>query len=278
MKHSSEGWGQAWEMDAEEVTLSGISLGGGNTSTVALGLWQHVDVAVRQFEWSGTAQQADLFCRAMCQASSLRHPHLVLLLGAVVEGPEAPLVVQELCEVDVAQHIKQGIRNQVSYSVLLTHAHTRLTLPVNPDATTDATHFVTPQAPMDAAEVARHAIDMMLAVRYLHDKGLVHGAITSRKLLIDKEGRAKLLYLPREALREAPEYCGHEEDIFDCGAVIVEMARGSPVTSSDNYHIKQGLADVPWPRIRDVCAKCLEQDPEARPTARATVDMLRMCT
>ena len=165
---------------------------------------------------------------------------------------------------DMAAHVKQGLRNH---------------------------------APMEVGEVARHGIDLMLAVRYLHDKGthhrirrhcfaepdesasagLVHGAISTHKVMLDREGRSKLLYLPREALRAAPEYCGPEEDVFDCGAVLVEMARGSPVTSSDNYHIKQALADVPWPRLRDVCAKCLAQVPEERPSARAVIDMLRMC-
>ena len=243
-KTSADGWGEAWEMDPEEVSISDISLGGGNTSALFLGSWQHLDVAVRQFEWSGSVEQADLFCRAMGQAASLRHPHLVLFLGAVVDGGDAPMVVQELCEQDIASTVKQGIRNQ---------------------------------APMEAQEVARNAIDMLLAVRYLHEKGVVHGSITSRKLLLDREGRAKLQYLPREAIRHAPEYCGSAEDIFDCGAVIVEMARGIPVTSSDNYHIKQALSDVPWPRLRDVAAKCLAQAPDDRPTARAVVDMLRMC-
>ena len=57
-KNSSEGWGEAWEMDPEELTLSDITLGSGNTSQLYLGFWQHVDVAVRQFEWSGTMEQS----------------------------------------------------------------------------------------------------------------------------------------------------------------------------------------------------------------------------
>ena len=58
-KHSAEGWDQAWELDPEEVSLSDISVGGGNTSAVYLGFWQHLDVAVRKFEWSGTTEQAE---------------------------------------------------------------------------------------------------------------------------------------------------------------------------------------------------------------------------
>jgi len=244
-KNSAKGWGEAWEMEPEDLTLSEIALGRGNTSQVMLGFWQHVDVAVRQFEWSGTLEQADKFCGAMSLLASLRHPNLCLFLGAIVDGTEAPMVVQEVLEQDMSSKVSQMTRTKQG---------------------------------LDATTVATYALDMMLAVRYLHEKNIVHGAVTSRKLLLDRDGKAKLLYVPRDAIRDAPEYCGTAEDIFDCGAVIVEMCRGEPITSSDNYHLKNALGDVPWPRLRDICAKCLSSVPEDRPSARATIEMLKLCT
>lgn len=242
---ASMGVGDVWEIDPAELSLSDLSLGTGNSSQVSLGVWLHTDVAIRRFDWSGTLEQANLFCASMRRLASLNHPHLVLVIGAVVEGPDAPIVVQELLEQDMSSKVRQAYQHKT---------------------------------PFDARVVATYALHMMLAVRYLHEQELVHGAITSRKLLLDSENRAKLQYLPREAIRPAPEYCGQSEDIYDCGAVMVEMCTGSRLTSCNGAHVQAALNDVPWPRIREVAAKCLATAPDHRPSARAVIDMLKLCS
>merc|ERR1712224_855221 len=116
---------------------------------------------------------------------------------------------------------------------------------------------------------------MMYAIRYLHDRNLVHGAVTTRKLLLSDEGVCKLSYIPREAIKLCPQPCTQSEDIFDCGAVLLEMCTGEPVAHGAD--VQACLGAVQSPRLREVASKCLSRIPDDRPSARAVIDMLKLC-
>merc|ERR1712196_211404 len=125
-------------------------------------------------------EQATQFCAAMQQLADLSHPSLVLTLGAVVDGPDAPILVTELMD-----------------QCLSTQLQTK-----NSAGPTMST-------------VVKQARQIALGVRYLHSKNLTHGNISLSKVLLDSDGCCKLFFIPMGCLPDSkPGDNSAENDIF----------------------------------------------------------------
>jgi len=240
--------GDWWCVPVEEVaTAPEMLLGAGQSSQVWVGLWGQTDVALRQFNWTAgkTMEHATHFCEAVEMLCELSHPHLLLTLGAVVDGPDAPILVSELLQQSLAAELQAQNRQA---------------------------------APL--VKVAKQAKEIALGLRYLHSKEHVHSCLSSRKVMLDIDGKCKLSFLPeviRAPMQTVEAESSHcmENDIFDLGIIIIELARGELMHELSFDAVQEALEDIPWQRLRSVVGKCVARVPGDRPTARALIDMLK---
>lgn len=90
---SSDGGGSDWEVDPAELRLEAM-LGTGSTAEVFRGSWHGTDVAVKRLRRSGPMSTE--FKREISVLLRLRHPNLVLFMGAAMQTP-TPLIISEFC-------------------------------------------------------------------------------------------------------------------------------------------------------------------------------------
>ena len=85
-----------WAIASDEINLV-ARIDQGSQGTVYKAVWRGKAVAVKVFEDSHVAwDDEDRFENEIVVMSTLRHPNLVLFLGAVVDGPETMLVTEYL--------------------------------------------------------------------------------------------------------------------------------------------------------------------------------------
>ena len=85
-----------WAIASDEINLV-ARIDQGSQGTVYKAAWRGKAVAVKVFEDSHVAwDDEDRFENEIVVMSTLRHPNLVLFLGAVVDGPETMLVTEYL--------------------------------------------------------------------------------------------------------------------------------------------------------------------------------------
>jgi len=106
------------------------------------------------------------------------------------------------------------------------------------------------------------ALDVSRALHYLHSCGLVHGSLSSKKVMVCNNHRAKLLYTPVESAkpRESPP---SEGDVFHMGLIMCEMALGKTPHPSE---VELCSRDITWPRLREIIRRCVDSCTDARLT------------
>jgi len=85
--------GAEWEVDPAELRVEEL-LGSGSTAEVFRGTWHGTDVAVKRLRSSGPLPVE--FTREICVLLRLRHPNLVLFMGASTQAAPA-LIISEFC-------------------------------------------------------------------------------------------------------------------------------------------------------------------------------------
>ena len=84
-----------WAIASDEINLV-ARIGQGAQGTVYKAAWRGMSVVVKTIKNSHAALDDELFENEIMVMSTLRHPNLVLFLGAVVDGPETMLVTEYL--------------------------------------------------------------------------------------------------------------------------------------------------------------------------------------
>ncbi|KAJ8749296.1 hypothetical protein K2173_018778 [Erythroxylum novogranatense] len=85
---------QEWNIDFSEVTV-GTRVGIGFFGEVFRGVWNGTDVAIKVFlEQDLTAENMEDFCNEISILSRLRHPNVILFLGACTKPPRLSMVTE----------------------------------------------------------------------------------------------------------------------------------------------------------------------------------------
>uniref|UniRef100_A0A6N2M8J6 non-specific serine/threonine protein kinase n=1 Tax=Salix viminalis TaxID=40686 RepID=A0A6N2M8J6_SALVM len=85
---------QEWHIDFSELTV-GTRVGIGFFGEVFRGLWNGTEVAVKVFlEQDLTAENMEDFCNEISILSRLRHPNVILFLGACTKPPRLSMVTE----------------------------------------------------------------------------------------------------------------------------------------------------------------------------------------
>jgi len=134
-----------WEVDPSELRLEEI-LGSGTTADVHRASWHGTDVAVKRLK--GSSKLSVEFTREISVMMRLRHPNLVLFMGAAMDPP---MIVSEYCA------------GGTVFSLL----HQRIDLPL----------------PWSSRMQA--AIDVAKGMNFLHRRQVVHRDLKSLNLLLE---------------------------------------------------------------------------------------------
>ncbi|XP_009623887.1 probable serine/threonine-protein kinase SIS8 isoform X1 [Nicotiana tomentosiformis] len=85
---------EEWNIDFSELTV-GTRVGIGFFGEVFCGLWNGTDVAIKVFlEQDLTAENMEDFCNEISILSRLRHPNVILFLGACTKPPRLSMVTE----------------------------------------------------------------------------------------------------------------------------------------------------------------------------------------
>lgn len=112
-----------WEVDASGVEISDITLGAGRLGTVMKGYFRGIEVAVKKFHPQiVTKENHKLVCWHINFLAPIRHPNLLVFLGAVISDgntDRASLVVTELLDVSLCSAYQRDPIDEVSRMPIL---------------------------------------------------------------------------------------------------------------------------------------------------------------
>ncbi|KAI3977016.1 hypothetical protein MKX01_008874 [Papaver californicum] len=252
-----------WEIPWEEITL-GERIGLGSYGEVYRGDWHGTEVAVKKFldqDISGDALEE--FRSEVRIMKRLRHPNVVLFMGAVTRAPNLSIVTEFLPRGSLYRLIHR------------------------------------PNSQVDERRRLRIALDVARGMNYLHSctPVIVHRDLKSPNLLVDKNWVVKVCdfglsrikhntflssrstagtaeWMAPEVLRNEPsdEKC----DVYSFGVILWELCTMqqpwggmNPMQVVGAVGFQHRRLDVPGdmdPVVADIIQKCWQTDPKLRPS------------
>jgi len=259
-------------------------LGIGGYGEVFKASWLGTPVAVKRlFDHRGCDSTID-FAHEVSLLSRLRHPHVVLWMGVIVEPSELSIVME---------YMDRGSLSSV--------VHRR-----TPDGKTFANTLT-------VAMKMSWVHDIVEGMAYLHGRGIVHRDLTSNNVLLNKKGQAKITDFglskvktsrlsPQKRQHGAAYYCAPEAlgndpydypcDVFSFGVIVWElMHRQRPFYGIDVHPFiaivqREGSRFVrgtlEWneaaiagvPQVKDIALRCWLETSKDRPTFQQLVGEL----
>eukprot|EP00252_Welwitschia_mirabilis_P020620 TRINITY_DN5089_c0_g1_i2.p1 TRINITY_DN5089_c0_g1~~TRINITY_DN5089_c0_g1_i2.p1 ORF type:complete len:920 (+),score=235.47 TRINITY_DN5089_c0_g1_i2:638-3397(+) len=261
-----------WEIPWEDITL-GERIGLGSYGEVYRGEWHGTEVAVKKFldqDISGDALEE--FRSEVRIMKRLRHPNVVLFMGAVTRAPNLSIVTEFLPRGSLYRLIHR------------------------------------PNNQLDEKKRLRMALDIARGMNYLHSSNpvIVHRDLKSPNLLVDKNWVVKVCdfglsrmkhntfissrstagtaeWMAPEVLRNEPsnEKC----DVFSFGVILWELATlqqpwegMNPMQVVGAVGFQHRRLDIPSdmnPVIADIIVKCWHNDPKMRPSFAEIMAVLK---
>jgi len=260
---SQKGARPAWSVVADEIEMLDEEVGRGAWGVVKKARFRGMTVAAKCLHEALREEMTDhvlqAFRREMSIAANLRHPNIVLFLGATVEGNL--IILNELMDSSLDAVLE---KEQLSHEQIV----------------------------IVATDVAR-------ALNYLHSwkpEPLLHRDVSSTNVLLESVGpsswKAKLsdygslqainiattlapgnpTYAAPEALRPGPQSC--KMDAYSFGILLMEMCTNQLPNREDLASL---LQVIKWQAMLDLIQICIQDDPDARPTMKEVVKALEVC-
>ncbi|CAH3027814.1 unnamed protein product [Porites evermanni] len=245
-----------WVISRDEIQMTNKCLGRGGWGSVYEGVYCGCTVAVKQIhDLILSPHNIRLFEREMNIASKCRHPHLLQFIGATNDEGN-PLFVTELMEKSLRALLEQRQLSQIEIRAIL--------------------------------------LDIARAINYLHQKKpepIIHRDVSSANVLLWRQGdqwRGKVsdygtANFMQQTMTVAPGamiYCAPEAltskqtvkvDVYSFGVLLCEMCvRELP----DPRRREQQVLVMTNHVLRGLVRRCLQTDPEARPTMQRIIDEL----
>ena len=267
MKQTAENFAQSWKINHRDVTLTATELGRGGWGFIRVGVFREQRVAVKQL-YHIIVSEANLAVmnREINTMSRLRHPNLLLFIGAVLDHPSGnPLVITEIMDTSLRSAYEKGqiTEDSVKLSILR---------------------------------------DTASALNYLHCHpagAIIHRDVSSANVLLETRGtnqwRAKLSDFgsaneARKAvtkLQGAEVYAAPESfvsllddkeqlqttkmDVYSYGIMVCELMTCQFPSSSTVF---RSMLQSVNPTIRQVVQDCINRSPDKRPTIQQVIKSL----
>ncbi len=250
-----------WALEKRDIQLTGLELGRGSWATVYVAKFRGASVAAKCIHNQIVSKyNLKLFKREMDIAATVRHPNLLLFIGATFVGK--PIILTELMPTSLRKELE---RRQAKYLM-----------------------------PLD--QVTSISGDVAKALNYLHlmkPHPLIHRDISSANVLlqplpnngwkakVSDYGTVNLLQELKTSCPGNPSYSAPEAsdptkqsprmDIFSFGVLLIEMLTGefpSPDDRSDHF------TKISNPQLLSLVQQCLSPEQEDRPSASDIISKL----
>ncbi|KAK9062851.1 hypothetical protein SSX86_020041 [Deinandra increscens subsp. villosa] len=251
------------EIPWEDITL-GERIGLGSYGEVYRGDWHGTDVAVKKFlDQEITTDSLEEFISEVRIMKRVRHPNVVLFMGAVTRAPHLSIVTEFLPRGSLYKLLHR------------------------------------PNNQLDIRRRLKMALDTARGMNYLHNctPVIVHRDLKSPNLLVDKNWIVKVCdfglsrmknstflssrstagtaeWMAPEVLRNEPS--DEKSDVYSYGVVLWELCTLQQPWGGMNpmqvvgavgfQHRRLEIPDDMDPVIADIIAKCWQTDPKLRPT------------
>ena len=246
-----------WAVNREEVEFTGEKLGEGGWAEVEVAKFRGARVAAKcLYSQIISHYNRDLFIREMNVAARVRHPNLLLFIGATLRGELT--ILTELMPTSLRALLEQGeLLRQQLISI---------------------------------------ACDIAKALNYLHlmrPDPIIHRDVSSANVLLDHDrdnswkakvsdyGSANFLRQLRTAGPGNPTYAAPEAniatqqsskmDIFSFGVVLVEMCTARFPDPATRERL---ILSIREPRLVGLVRQCTAEDKERRPSAADIITQL----
>ncbi|KAF0720703.1 Aste57867_128 [Aphanomyces stellatus] len=260
-----------WLLAFSELLL-GEAVGTGRSGQTYAGSWRGTRVAVKVINVSHHNQSVSEeilgeFHREVAVVSRLRHPNIVLFLGASIDPPKYCLVFEYMENGALTDLIRRR------------------------------------RSPVDFFRIAR---EIAMGMNYLHLCNIMHRDLKSANVLLDAYGTVKISDFGLSCVLEvgnasdltaetgtyrwmAPEVIGHEPysakaDVYSFGVILWEMIvkdqpfKGMTPIQAAFAVARQGMRpafpDNTPPCLRALVDQCWHQNPHDRPTFATVLDLL----
>jgi serine/threonine protein kinase len=249
-----------WLINKDELTTVGGGELGKNPGKLYIGRLSSMAVAVKELK---KIKELDQFKKDICIMARLRHPNVVLFLGA---SYEPTFIVTELLDLERGDlhKIIEGFARQNSF-------------PMN--------------------EALKQAIGIAQGMSYLHccSPPIIHKDLKPKNILLDSLGHPKIINFglsEEQEIKEtdnkessapwkAPELLkgypySEKTDVYAFGIILFQLSSGSTSVQKDYL----GCPSIPqaWATrelaLVELIKKCCEASPEKRPTFKEIVDSL----
>ena len=258
---------ESWKVSHKDVKITQEELGRGGWGVIQVGLFREQRVAVKQlYSVIMSEDNLALMHREINTMSKLRHPNLLLFIGAVLDHPYgSPLIITEIMDASLRDVYK---RNQLTSEMM------KLTI----------------------------LRDVAAGLNYLHclDDPIIHRDVSSANVLLESKGpdrwKAKLSDFgsaniarnantkhPGAAFYGAPEcfqIAGRVRkkqttmmDVFSFGVLLCEIMT-CRFPDPDQFLVLLKTVDTSSPPIAQLIRTCIEEEAENRPTIRTVIQQL----
>ena len=259
---------ESWKVSQKDVEMTQEELGRGGWGVIQVGLFREQRVAVKQlYTVIMTAKNLALMHREINTMSKLRHPNLLLFIGAVLDHPSRnPLIITEIMDASLRDVYE---RNQLTSEMM------KLTI----------------------------LRDVAAGLNYLHclDDPIIHRDVSSANVLLESKGpdrwKAKLsdfgsanfarnattkaagaaVYSPPECVATIVDIVRKKQttkiDVFSFGVLLCEIMT-CRFPDLDQFHGMLQNVATSSPPIAQLIRTCVEKEAENRPTIRTVIQQL----
>ena len=260
-----------WEVDGSGVEISDITFGTGRLGTVMKGYFRGIDVAVKKFHPQiATKENHRLVCWHINFLAPIRHPNLLLFLGAVISDgntDNASLIITELLDMSLCSAYQQDLIDEVSR------------VPILGDVAAALTYLHTNRVPIIHGDVSSSKV-LLRSVGGTHKwkaKLSVFGLaniVPNAAVLSDDNSNAP--YAAPEVISGFSRNQTDKVDVYSFGVLICEVVLSQPPPENrEEFPIMLSEVSSKDHHLFQLAMNCTKRSHEERPSMLEVAKALR---
>ena len=255
-----------WAISREEVELLDDELGKGAWGTVTKAWFRGEIVAAKRLHEALSEDNPRFLYKAIRReldiASNLRHPNLVLFLGAVIDGNLSELIIlNELMDSSLRDILAEGqlSRSQIkSFSIDIARALNYL-------------HSCKPQPLIHRDVSSANVLLQRLSPDYWKAKLSDYGSLQAINLACTL-APGNPVYAAPEALHIGQQSC--KMDTYSFGVLLIEMVTCQLPSLKQRAKL---LQEIKWQEMHLLIEACIRAYPDERPVMQQIIKSLEVC-